>query len=244
VDRIYYGDCLEGMAGIADQSIDLILTDPPYEIEDMSPFFRHFKRILKETGSLYVFGNKNIVAEHWFRQLQMPYKEILCWYYKNSPKPRGRWRMSMQVVIYGYFSDDSTWNEDEARVEYQPATKKLNGRIRPSTGRLDEPMPYDTSKGALPRDVIEYPALLGHLSRERVGHPDQKPLGLVERLIRTSSNEGDLVLDAFAGSGTTVFACVNTNRHYIAFEQSEAWCNFIYDELYKCWEEATNDDHH
>lgn len=243
MDAIYYGDCLRGMDGMEDQSIDLILTDPPYEIEDMSPFFRHFERLLRPTGSIYVFGNKNVIAEHWFRQLRMPHKEMLCWYYKNSPKPKGRWRMSMQSVIYGYFSDDSTWNEDEARVEYQPATKKLNGRLRPSTGRLDEAMPYDTSKGALPRDVIEYPALLGHLSRERVGHSDQKPLGLFERLIRTSSNEGDLVLDAFVGSGTTVFACVNTNRHYIVFEQSEEWCNFIYDELCKYADKVINNDH-
>jgi len=230
-NMVYCADCLEGMRGLSAASIDLIVTDPPYEIQDMGPYFAEFVRLLKPSGSIYVFGNKNMIAEHWFRQLAMPHKELLVWHYKNSPKPKGRWRMSMQPIIYGYFSDESVFNEDEARVEYQPSTKKLHGRLRPSAGRLVKCQAYDTSKGALPRDVIEHPALLGHLSRERVGHPDQKPLGLIEKLIRTSSNAGELVLDAFAGSGTTVMACVNTGRRYIAFERSREWCGHIHSEI-------------
>lgn len=224
-------ECLEGLEQIPDGSIDLILTDPPYEILDMKPYFDHFVRVLKATGSLYVFGNKNVIAQHWFSQMVIPHKELLIWSYKNSPKPKGRWRMSMQAVIYGHLSDESTWNEDEARVEYQPATKKLHGRIRPSSGRYDSNKPYDTSKGALPRDVIEHPALLGHLSRERVGHPDQKPLGLIEKLIKTSSNENDLVLDTFAGSGTTIMGCINTNRRYLAFEKDKVWFENVQKEI-------------
>ena len=128
----------------------------------------------------------------------------------------------MQAIIYGYFSQNSIFHEDEARVEYLPATKKLNGRIRPSSGNHSgkKKLPYDTSKGALPRDVIDHPALTGHLSRERVGHPDQKPLGLIEKIIRSSSNPDDLVLDSFLGSGTTLFACINTGRRCVGFEKS------------------------
>lgn len=231
-NQIIHGDCLEGMKAFPSASIDLIVTDPPYEIEDMTPFFQEFLRLLKPSGSLYVFGNKNMIAEHWFRQLVVPHKELLVWHYRNSPKPRGRWRMSMQPIIYGYLSDElSVFNEDEARVEYQPATKKLHGRLRPSSGRLGECQPYDTSKGALPRDVIEHPALLGHLSKERVGHPDQKPLGLVEKIVKTSSNPGDVVLDAFAGSGTTIFASMNTGRRYVAFEKTKRWFDHILEEI-------------
>lgn len=225
-------DCILGMSELHDQSIDLIITDPPYEISDMSSYFAEFVRVLKPSGSMYIFGNKNMIAESWFKQLSMPYKELLVWYYKNSPKPKGRWRMSMQCVIYAYFSPElSIFNEDEARVEYLPATKKLHGRVRPSSGRLASCKSYDVSKGALPRDVIEHPALLGHLSKERVGHPDQKPLGLVEKLIKTSSQEEDIVLDAFVGSGTTIFGCINTNRKYIAFEKDTDWYKNIVTEL-------------
>jgi site-specific DNA-methyltransferase (adenine-specific) len=225
-------DCLEGMKELPDESIDLILTDPPYELIELRPYFEQFNRLLKSTGSIYVFGDKNIVAEHWFHQFEMWKKELLIWHYKNSPKPRGRWRMSMQAIIYGYKSAEATWNEDEARTEYLPSTLKLQGRIRPSCGRYNkEALPYDVSKGALARDVIECPALTGHLSRERVGHPDQKPLSLFEKLIKTSSNEGDVVLDSFGGSGTTAFACLNTKRKYIIFEKEQTWFDKIVQEL-------------
>lgn len=234
-NKIINSDCLEGMIKMPSNCVDLIVTDPPYEIDDMTLFFKEFIRLLKPSGSIYIFGNKNMISEHWFRQLIVPYKELLIWYYKNSPKPKGRWRMSMQAIVYGYMSDTlSVFNDDESRVEYQPSTKKLHGRIRPSSGRMKKCIPYDTSKGALPRDVIEHPALLGHLSKERVGHPDQKPLGLIEKIIKTSSKQGDLILDAFAGSGTTVIACINTNRKYIAFEKDTFWFDHIVKEIKEC----------
>ena len=231
LSEILYGDCLNYLPNIPDKSINLILTDPPYEIKDMTPYFKEFIRILKPNGSVYIFGNKNMIAEKWFSQLEMPSKELLVWHYKNSPKPEGRWRMSMQAIIYAYFSNDSIFNEDAARIEYQPATKKLNGRKRPSSGRLSECSEYNTSKGALPRDVIECPALTGHLSKQRVGHRDQKPLDLIEKLILTSSNEGDLVLDPFAGSGTTAVGCKNSNRDFIVVEKDKFWFDHIVNKL-------------
>lgn len=231
-NKVIHSDCIEGMQSLPSGCVDLILTDPPYKIQDMLPYFIEFKRVLKSSGSIYVFGDKNVIAEYWFQQFPFTYKELLIWHYRNSPKPKGRWRMSMQAIIYGYSSVElSTFNEDEARIEYQPNTKKLNGRLRPSSGRLKKCSPYDMSRGALPRDVIEHPALLGHLSKERVGHRDQKPLGLFERLIRTSSNVNDIVLDPFAGSGTTVIGCLNTGRKYIAFEKSSEWFQKITSEI-------------
>lgn len=222
------GDCLPLLRALPSASVDLVLTDPPYEIEDLSKHFAEMVRVMKSSGSLYIFGDKDMIAEHWFRQVRLPHKTLLAWYYKNSPKPRGRWRMSMQPVIYGYKDRaSSVFNEDEARVEYLASTKKLHGRVRPSTGRLAEAKPYDTSKGALPRDVIEHPALLGHLSKERIGHPDQKPLGLIEKLVRTSSMPGDFVLDPFSGSGTTLVACQRLGREALGFELNPDWVRRI-----------------
>ena len=165
------------------------------------------------------FGNKNMIAERWYSQLKIEHKELLVWHYKNSPKPKGRWRMSMQGIIYGY-RGSSYFNEDAVRVDYLEGTKKLNGRVRPSSGRMKECSMYDTSKGALPRDVIERPALFGHLAVERTGHPDQKPLSIVTDLILASSKEGGLILDCFGGSGTSVEACIRNNRQYIIMEKN------------------------
>jgi len=215
--KLLLGDCLELMKHIPSGIVDLIVTDPPYEIENMKPYFTEMLRCLSKDGSIYVFGNKNMIAEHWFSQMKIDNKELLVWHYKNSPKPKGRWRMSMQPIIYGY-RGNSIFNEDSVRVEYKESTKKLNGRIRPSSGRMNKCSAYDTSKGALPRDVIERPALLGHLSKERTGHRDQKPISIITDLVLASSNEGQLVLDCFGGSGTTAEVCLRTNRQFIIME--------------------------
>ncbi len=221
--EVVRADGLVKMRLLASGSVDLIITDPPYEVKAMEVYFGEMERLLSPMGSLYIFGNKDVVAEHWYSQVHTPQKTLLIWHYKNSPKPQGRWRMSMQAIIYGCKGRKSRFHEDEARVPYLPSTKKLHGRTRPSKGRLQTAEPYDMSKGALPRDVIEHPALLGHLSKERVGHPDQKPLGLIEKLIRVSSSKGDFVLDPFAGSGTTVLAALRSGRRGLGFEIDPKW---------------------
>jgi site-specific DNA-methyltransferase (adenine-specific) len=226
--KVVHGDGVAAMKGMVSGSVDLVLTDPPYEIVDMRGPFEEMVRVLAATGSIYVFGDKDTVAEHWFRQLKIQHKTLLVWHYVNSPKPRGRWRGSMQAIIYGYKSAKlSVFHEDEARVPYTPAAAKLNGRVRPSNGRMTKTMAYDTSKGALPRDVILHPALLGHLSAERVGHDDQKPLGLITKLILASSNVGDLVLDPYSGSGTTLAAAKLAGRRAVGCEINGRWVRTI-----------------
>jgi site-specific DNA-methyltransferase (adenine-specific) len=97
IDRVFHGDCLDIMKSIPEGSIDLIVTDPPYEIIDMGGYFSEMLRCLSRDGSIYVFGNKNMIAEHWYSQMRIENKELLVWHYKNSPKPRGRWRMSSKL---------------------------------------------------------------------------------------------------------------------------------------------------
>jgi DNA modification methylase len=211
---LYYGDARELLPLMG--TFDLLITDPPYEMEVL-PF------TWKEAASAYVFGDKRMIAEKWYSAFGYPNKDLLIWYYKNSPKPKGRWRMSCQGIMYGW--NDGLFFEDVARIPYQPATKKLNGRMRPSKGHMTENKPYDTSRGALPRDVIEWPALTGHLSRERVGHDDQKPLGLIEKLIQTVKSES--ILDPFAGSGTTGIAAYRLGRKCVMIERDRKKCEMI-----------------
>jgi len=193
---IYHGDCHEILSTLG--KFDLLFTDPPYEMGELP------ECLWGVAPCAYIFGDKRQIAENWYRQTKYPNKDFLVWHYKNSPKPKGRWRMAMQGIIYGW-DDGIGFNEDAARVEYTPSAKRLNGRMRPSAGRMEEAKAYDTSKGALPRDVIEWPALLGHLSRERVGHRDQKPVELIKRLIQTVPNVRRII-DPFGGSGTTAVA--------------------------------------
>ncbi len=208
---MYHGDCCEILSKL--NMVDLLLTDPPYDMKIL-PF------TWKEASTAYIFGDKRMIAEKWYSAFNYPNKDFLIWFYKNSPKPKGRWRMSSQGIMFGW--QDGPFFEDVARIPYQPQTKKLNGRMRSSGGRMIECKPYNTSRGALPRDVIEWPALTGHLSRERVGHKDQKPLGLIEKLIQTVKSE--TILDPFAGSGTTGVAAYRLKRKCILIEIEEKYC--------------------
>jgi site-specific DNA-methyltransferase (adenine-specific) len=226
ISKVIHGDCLAGMRRLSTGSVNLVVTDPPYEIKDLSMYFVEMVRVLSPTGSLYCFGDKDVIAGYWFAQVPLAKKTLLIWHYKNSPKPKGRWRLSYQGIIYGYRSE-SPFFEDEVRIPYTEGAKKLNGRMRPSNGRLGKAKAYDTSRGALPRDVIEVPALLGHRSSVRYGHPDQKPQELIEKLICASSLPGQLVLDPFGGTGTTAAAAKALDRNFITFEQDKRWADVI-----------------
>lgn len=222
---LYHGDFYPILCAQEDQSVDLIVSDFPYEWTDLTKWFAEFKRVIKPTGSIYCFGDPRIVAEHWYAQMPFRIKKPLVWYYKNSPKPKGNWRMAHQSIIFAMASPDATFNEDEGRVPYTPGAKKLHGRERPSGGRYKKKKKYNTSKGALPRDVIEVPALTGHRARERFGHSDQKPLELVELLIKVSSNPGDFILDPTVGTGTSLVAAKKLGRKYVGGEIAKKWYN-------------------
>ena len=212
--QIYHGDCRQILPKLG--RFDLLLTDPPYEMTELP------ECLWGIASCAYIFGDKRQVAENWYRQTRYPNKDFLVWYYRNSPKPKGRWRMSMQAIIYGW-EDGIAFDEDAARVEYTPSAKRLNGRMRPSSGRMETAKAYDTSKGALPRDVIEWPALLGHLSRERVGHRDQKPVELIKRLIQTVP-DARRIIDPFGGSGTTAVAAAELGIPCVLIEDDLTDC--------------------
>lgn len=213
--QIYHGDCRQILPKLG--RFDLLLTDPPYEMTELP------ECLWGIAPCAYIFGDKRQVAENWYRQTPYPNKDFLVWHYRNSPKPKGRWRMSMQAIIYGW-ENGVAFDEDAARVEYTPSAKRLNGRMRPSSGRMETAKAYDTSKGALPRDVIEWPALLGHLSRERVGHRDQKPVELIKRLIQTVPNVRRII-DPFGGSGTTAVAAAELGIACVIIEDDIEDCH-------------------
>jgi site-specific DNA-methyltransferase (adenine-specific) len=202
---------------------DLILTDPPYNITDMSDYFSLMITCMNPNASLYCFGDKRVVASEWYRQIPLVGKDILVWHYNNSPKPKGRWRMSMQLIIYAW-KGMPYFDENSARIPYSKAAEKNRGKVRASLGRYLNASSYANSPGALPRDVIECPALVARLAVERVGHPDQKPLALISKLIIASSKPNDMVCDPFAGSGTTLVAAQQAGRRAWGAELDERNC--------------------
>lgn len=143
------------------------------------------------------------------------------------------WGRSHESILHFRKSRRFTFNIDPVRIPYNHHTLKYPERPQAATSRygkgkaaLWRPHPL----GAKPRDVLEIPTL-GNASRERLPHPTQKPEELLRRLILASSNEGDLVLDPFGGTGTTYVVCERFNRRWLGCEISAEYCRLIAERL-------------
>ena len=214
LNKIYNEDCLEGMKRIADKSVDLILTDPPYNIArennfatmgrssidfgewdkgfDQFVWLNEVPRILTQNGSAIIFNDWKNVGEiaKYCESIGLVIKDMLRWE-KTNPMPRNRDRR--------YVTD------------YECAIWVTNKKARWTFNRLS-----DTYQ----RPKFIYGVVGG---KEKTGHPTQKPLKLMEELLEIHSNKGELVLDCFIGSGSTAIACLNTNRNFIGFELDETY---------------------
>tara|TARA_R110000772_G_scaffold81439_2_gene173239 strand:+ start:26648 stop:27391 length:744 start_codon:yes stop_codon:yes gene_type:complete len=221
------GDCIELMKNIPDQSIDLVCTDLPYfkvvdnkwdnEWDNNEDYLswvedniKEVKRIIKPNGSIFLFTsrqlNKNIgisMDEYFIEQ------RVIIWKRKrNMSNTRGRAMNSgYEPILYYSNSESPTYNNIKV-----PPEKHLQKRKEYISGHLKD--------GVAISDVWDISAL-PHNSKEKVDHPTQKPIKLIERIILMASNENDTVLDFTMGSGTTGIACMNTNRKFIGIELNE-----------------------
>lgn len=169
---------------------------------DYGPWVQAVLRVLKSTGTAYIFGETETVAAHW-RAFPAP-KRLLTWAISNRVSPKARsWQATTEAIAM-------LWK----------------GKPRPATpGRFgNRATVYSSAAGALPRDMLRGPGLSGKVgAREGLGHPAQKPLWLMERLIKASSPSEGLVLDLFAGTATASVAAHRLGRRWIAVEKNREW---------------------
>ena len=232
-NKLYCMDNLELLKTLPSESIDLIYCDilyntgkkfkdyddnlgtPQEAMEWYKPRLIEMKRTLKDTGSIYLQCDYRLV--HYLK-VEMDnifglnnFKNEIVWYYK-SPSGTVKTKLANKHDNILWYSNGNTYvfNVDNIREEYSENTKRqaLNKNI--SFGRetkLNE-------KGKTPTDVWEIPTLNSQ-AKERVGYDTQKPKALLERIIKASSNEGDIVADFFMGSGTTCVVAKELGRKYI-----------------------------
>lgn len=223
--EIYQGDCLEIMKQIPDKSVDFILVDPPYGTtkcpwDIIIPFdkmWEQYNRIIKDNGAIAIFG-------------QEPFSSLLRasnienfkfdWYWEkerltNISQVKRRAGKTIEVISM-FYKKQPTYNPQMIKYEGPKRTNKVkNGKL----GKLvdeDEKKPYEYNDTGwrYPTQVLRYQrdCLTCNL------HDTQKPVALLEFLIRTYTNEGETVLDSCMGSGSTGVACQNTNRNFIGIE--------------------------
>ena len=218
------GDCLEELKKIPDESVDLVFTDPPYNVSgknklyrdyrsgksgdisfdfgewdydfDPIPFLQECKRVLRKDGSIIVWTSEQLfpVYRTWFAENMYP-KQLFVWV-KENPLPQFR--------LCGY----------------RQATELMYWAAKGKIGKNNPNFIFQAQKEMT--NVFYAPIVSGE---ERTEHPTQKPLSITIQIIKTHCREGGVVLDPFMGSGTTGVACKLLNRNFIGIEIDETYFN-------------------
>lgn len=235
VNDLYEGDALQLIHSIADESVDLIVCDGPYgvtqydwdKISDIQTYnlnlIRLFSRVLKPGGALYLFGKDDCIDFIDYRPYLTLNRKIV--WYQPSRLAQGRMNYTNNYDLICYFTKGKarTFNLDDIRV---PQLVELEHRLRcervPSVVNGQYGKTKFNENGKNPGDVWGDIKQLTYKSKELISrdllNTIQKPEKLIERIVRASSNEGDLVLDPFAGVGTTFAVCQRLRRNFIGFE--------------------------
>ena len=217
------GDCLEVMKGIPDGSIDAIITDPPYgttackwdSVIDFDLMWEQLNRIIKPNGAIVLFGSEPFSSALRMSNIKN-YKQDLIWKKPNATNPmqaKKRHLMKVENIIL-FYKKQCTYNpQDLVRVD--KITKQGKSGIISDSSK--------SRKSEYFQEFSNYPDTILKYKRDKQVHPTQKPIALMDYLIKTYTNEGETVLDFTMGSGSTLVACQNTNRNGIGIEMDEAY---------------------
>lgn len=221
-DFLEYGDCIELMLEIPDESIDLILSDPPYGLTackwdtpvSLTKLWKQYKRIIKKHGAIVLFGKEPFTSELVISN-RKGFKHRWVWDKRQSGSFQLAKYMPLQIT-----EDIVVFTGNGERVNYYPQMRKGTYRKRGGAKATSKAMGKGFVVGYENYSDEYYPTNLLQFSSFRKNrlHPTEKPIALLEYLIKTYSLEGDTVLDTFVGSGSTAIACLNTHRHYIGYE--------------------------
>ena len=233
METLIKGDCLIEMQNIPDRSIDMILCDLPYGTtkchwDVIIPFdklWEQYSRIIKDNGAIVLFGQEPFSSLLRCSNLKN-YKYDIYWEKEritNIMQVKNRVGKNVETISV-FYKNQCTYNPQMVKYDGPKRGNKVrNGKLgklvddandKPVKEYVDNGTRYPTQVWKFKRDI-----LTSNL------HPTQKPVALLEELIKTFSNEGDVILDNCMGSGSTGVACKNTNRNFIGIELNENYFN-------------------
>lgn len=237
--ELWQGDAIEWLCSLDTESVDLVIADPPYNIKKAEwdtfesqeayvqwsiIWIEQVSRILKPTGSFYICGFSEILAD-----IKLPASRFfkgcrwLIWHYKNKANLANDWGRSHESILHFRKSKDFYMNIENVRILYGEHTLKYPLHPQASTsqygnkGKNNGKMWNPNLKGAKPRDVIEIPTTCNGM-QEKTKHPTQKPEELIRKFILASSQCQDIVIDPFLGSGTTAVTAEQLGRKWLGCE--------------------------
>jgi len=228
------GDCLDRMASIKDGSVDMVMTDPPYgttqnkwdSVIPLVPMWEHLKRVIKPNGVIVLTSQSLFTAQIMVTSPFFRYS--LIWEKTKAGGFLNANRMPLQAHedITIHYKKLPTYNPQ--KESGKPYIKKaVSNGDGGNYGKFERVGTINTNNGErFPRSVLK-------ISNDNHGslHKTQKPVALMEYLIKTYTNEGETVLDFTMGSGTTGVACVNTNRNFIGIERDAAYFQIALDRI-------------
>jgi DNA modification methylase len=240
---ILIGDCLEILPTLPPESAQVVIADPPYfrvlleeqwdtawsSEEDYltwsMEWLRSCQRVLRPDGLCYIFGQPGKREHAWLHfcslaAQEMQFHDMIIWdrvvgYNERADSFTPAYEMIL-VLRHPDF-EKPYFDKDAVRIPYDEKT--IQTYLKDPRYRDPETREAHLRKGKFATNILRVPSLKG-ASKEKVGHPSQKPLTLVSNLIRASSRPGDLVLDPFLGSGTTAVAAENLGREWIGIEKN------------------------
>lgn len=239
--KLFLGDCLEVMKKIPDKSIDCIICDLPYGKLDTKwdiviPFellWEQYKRIRKDNSAVVLFGSEPFSSMSRMSNLK---EYRYDWVWKKSTNtnfaqaPYMPLKNCENIIV---FSKGTIASNSKNKMIYNPqGVQKIEKSVK---GRTENAYRLGRTKQ---KDYIQkgtnYPKMLIEFSNDLLGlHPTQKPVALLEYLVKTYTNENDIVLDNCMGSGSTGVACINTNRKFIGIEKEEKYFNIAKERIEK-----------
>ena len=225
---IKQGDCLELMKDIPDGSVDMILADLPYgttackwdTIIPFEPLWEQYERIIKDNGAIVLTGQEPF-SSHLRMSNTKDYRYDWKWDKVVGSNFINAKRMPLKVYedVMVFYKRQPTYNPQMVLRE------KRNFRVSGKSGNISNRVNGVKQLSGVTSDKMKYPTnkikinrLENELNSKHVIHPTQKPVALMEYLIKTYTNEGDTVLDNVMGSFTTAIACLNTKRNFIGIE--------------------------
>jgi site-specific DNA-methyltransferase (adenine-specific) len=224
VKKLICGDACAELAKLEDASVDLVIADPPYNLgkdygnnRDLKAWHEYEEftqqwitqavRILKPSGSIYIFMGVRFISKLFLlleEKFHLNFNGWITWHYTQGMGRKVGFSPRHEDILYFTKTKDFVFNLDEVRVPQKYFRARNN------------------MQGANPGDVWQF-SHVHYCSAERENHPTQKPEALLERIIKASSNAGDLVLDPFVGSGTTCKVAEVLGRSWIGIDINEEY---------------------
>ena len=226
--ELWHGDCLELMKDIADKSIDMILCDLPYgttackwdTVIPFEPLWEQYNRIIKDNGAICLFGSEPFSSKLRISNIKN-YKYDWIWKKTKATGFLNSKRMPMKdyenIIIF--YKKQTLYNPQGIILGNFNTDRKAKHINKENTIYGKEKQFGSSNMSNFPKQIIEFanPSGKGHL------HPTQKPVELLEYLIKTYTNENEVILDNCMGSGSTGVACKNLNRKFIGIELDDTY---------------------